>query len=149
MAIKEIVIPDSVQRDLRKLPLPIRRKFYEQLGRYLQNPAHPSLRVHELRSCPGIKSLSLTKKYRVTFFMELSEQFSLYALEHPEILEQIPERAQVVFLPEDDPELAEQNQKLLDRFSQEQVTMVIVRMRPAERVIRTRVPIPQLEVVRG
>ena len=68
--INEIVIPDSVQRDLRKLPSLIRRKFYAQLERYLQNPAHPALRVHELRSRPGIKSLSLTMKYRVTFFIE-------------------------------------------------------------------------------
>lgn len=70
MTIDEIVIPDSVQRDLRKLPPPIRHKFYEQLERYLQNPAHPSLRVHELRSRPGIKSLSLIRKYRVAFFIE-------------------------------------------------------------------------------
>lgn len=91
----------------------------------------------------------MTYEEQVHKNMELSEQFSLSALEHPEILEQIPEGAHVVFLPEDDPELAEQNQKLLDRLSQEQATVVIVRMRPAERVVRTRVPTPQLEVVRG
>lgn len=91
----------------------------------------------------------MTYEEQVHKNMELSEQFSLYALDHPEILEQIPEGAQVVFLPEDDPELAEQNQKILDRLTHEQVTVVIVRMRPAERVVRTRVPIPQLEVVRG
>ncbi len=73
MAINEIVIPDSVQRDLRKLPPSIRRKFYEQLERYLQNPAPPSLRVHELWSHAGIKSLSLTMKYRVTFFIERNQ----------------------------------------------------------------------------
>ncbi len=91
----------------------------------------------------------MTYEEQVHKNMELSEQFSLYALEHPEILEQIPEGAQVVFLPEDDQELAEQNQKILNRLSQEQATVVVVHMRPVEQVVRTRVPTPHLEVVRG
>ena len=70
MAIEEIVVPDSVKKDLQKLPAQIRRKFYEQLERYLQNPANPSLRVHALRSRPGIQSLSITMKYRATFSVE-------------------------------------------------------------------------------
>ena len=36
----------------------------------------------------------MTYEEQVRKNMELSEQFSLYALEHPEILEQIPEGAQ-------------------------------------------------------
>ena len=35
----------------------------------------------------------------------LSFEFERYILEHPEILEQIPDEAQVVLLPQDDPEL--------------------------------------------
>ena len=35
----------------------------------------------------------------------LSFEFERYILEHPEILEQIPDGAQVVLLPQDDPEL--------------------------------------------
>jgi mRNA-degrading endonuclease RelE of RelBE toxin-antitoxin system len=70
LAIEEIVIPDSVKKDLRELPAQIRHKFYEQLERCLQNPSHPSLRIHQLRSRPGIKSLSITMKYRATFYVE-------------------------------------------------------------------------------
>jgi hypothetical protein len=35
----------------------------------------------------------------------LSFEFERYILEHPEMLEQIPDGAQVVLLPQDDPEL--------------------------------------------
>ena len=35
----------------------------------------------------------------------LSFEFKRYILEHPEVLEQIPDGAQVVVLPQDDPEL--------------------------------------------
>jgi hypothetical protein len=35
----------------------------------------------------------------------LSFEFERYILEHPELLEQIPDGAQVVLLPQDDPEL--------------------------------------------
>lgn len=35
----------------------------------------------------------------------LSFEFERYLLEHPEMLEQIPDGAQVVLLPQDDPEL--------------------------------------------
>jgi hypothetical protein len=37
--------------------------------------------------------------------MTLSFEFERYLLEHPEMLEQIPDGAQVVLLPRDDPEL--------------------------------------------
>jgi hypothetical protein len=37
--------------------------------------------------------------------MTLSFEFERYILEHPELLEQIPDGAQVVLLPQDDPEL--------------------------------------------
>jgi Family of unknown function (DUF5647) len=37
--------------------------------------------------------------------MTLSFEFERYAQEHPEILDQIPDQAEVVLLPQDDPEL--------------------------------------------
>jgi len=41
----------------------------------------------------------------------LSFEFERYLLEHPEMLEQIPNGAQVVLLPQDDPELYQINLK--------------------------------------
>lgn len=39
----------------------------------------------------------------------LTTEFDRYLFEHPEVAEQIPLNAQVVLLPEDDPELCEKN----------------------------------------
>jgi hypothetical protein len=39
----------------------------------------------------------------------LGVEFDRYLLEHPEILEQIPENAEIYFLPEEDPELSQEN----------------------------------------
>jgi hypothetical protein len=42
----------------------------------------------------------------------LGVEFDRYLLEHPEVLEQIPEEAEVYFLPEEDPELSQENLKI-------------------------------------
>jgi hypothetical protein len=41
-------------------------------------------------------------------------EFDRYLLEHPEVLEQIPENAEVFFLPEEDPELSQENPKMAE-----------------------------------
>ncbi len=44
----------------------------------------------------------------------LGVEFDRYLLEHPEVLEEIPEDAEIYFLPEDDPELSEENSKMAE-----------------------------------
>ena len=39
-------------------------------------------------------------------------EFDRYLLEHPEVAEQIPLNAQIVLLPDDDPELSQTNREL-------------------------------------
>jgi hypothetical protein len=39
----------------------------------------------------------------------LGVEFDRYLLEHPEMLEQIPENAEIYFLPEENPELSQEN----------------------------------------
>ena len=41
----------------------------------------------------------------------LGVEFDWYLLENPELLDQIPENAEVYFLPEEDPELSQENLK--------------------------------------
>jgi hypothetical protein len=41
----------------------------------------------------------------------LGMEFDRYLLENPELLDQIPENAEVYFLPEEDPELSQENLK--------------------------------------
>ena len=47
----------------------------------------------------------------------LSFEFEQYILEHPEVLERIPQGAEIVLLPQDDPELYSINLEAADRKS--------------------------------
>jgi len=42
----------------------------------------------------------------------LGVEFDRYLLEHPELMEQIPDGAEIFFLPEDDPDLLQENLKI-------------------------------------
>ena len=42
----------------------------------------------------------------------ISAEFDKFVIEHPEVLDQIPDGAQLIFLPEYDPELCAENLKL-------------------------------------
>ena len=70
----------------------------------------------------------------------LGFEFDRYLLEHPEILEKIPENALLVLLPQDDPELAQANLELAKkgRESGQPVVHVIIKAldpRPRSRVL--------------
>jgi hypothetical protein len=56
----------------------------------------------------------------------LSFEFERYILEHPEILEQIPDGAEVVLLPKDDPELYHINLESAQEKDRSQVIYVEV-----------------------
>ena len=58
----------------------------------------------------------------------LSHEFDLYVLEHPEILEEIPDHAKIILLPEDDPELAEINLKIAKKTQEPKQPIVVVRL---------------------
>jgi len=56
----------------------------------------------------------------------LSTEFDRYIMEHPEFAEKIPLNAQVVFLPENDPELCRINMEIADRQREEGQQVVYV-----------------------
>lgn len=56
----------------------------------------------------------------------LSFEFERYILEHPEVLEQIPDGAQVVLLPQDDPELYRINLNAVQKAHQAGRTVPVV-----------------------
>lgn len=59
----------------------------------------------------------------------LSTSFDLYLLEHPEVLDQLPDSAIIALMPEDDPELAEFNLKLAEEKQQ-----------PGQPIVRVKFP---------
>ncbi len=58
----------------------------------------------------------------------LGIEFDRYLLENPEILEQMPDNAEVFFLPEDDPDLSRENQRLAETHSVEGKPVVLVKI---------------------
>ncbi len=54
----------------------------------------------------------MTEKELFEKNLVLTTEFDRYLLEHPEIAEKVPLNAQIVLLPEDDPELCQKNREV-------------------------------------
>jgi hypothetical protein len=67
---------------------------------------------------------------------QLSTEFELYILEHPEVEEKIPDNAMIVLLPEYDKELAEKNMELAEanKEADQQIVYVKVERLRASRI---------------
>jgi len=73
--------------------------------------------------------------------LDLHAEWMRYLFEHPEAMDQIPEGAQVVILPTDDPELAQENTKTLTEAKGRGIPLVVVHL------ASPKPPVPQIEVV--
>ena len=58
----------------------------------------------------------------------LGVEFDRYLLENPEVLEQIPEDAEVYFLPEEDVELTQENLKIAEKQKAKGGKIVLVKI---------------------
>ena len=70
----------------------------------------------------------MTKEELFRKNQQLSTEFELYLLEHPELEEKIPNNAMIVLLPDYDKELAEMNMKLAEANKEPEQTIVYVRV---------------------
>ncbi len=75
----------------------------------------------------------------------LASEFDRYVLEHPEFSEQIPHNAQIVLMPDDDPELSRKNLELSEAQREAGQPVIYVRI---ERVLPplSRLVNPRIEV---
>ncbi len=60
---------------------------------------------------------------------QISTEFELYLLDHPEIADHIPEGALVVFLPEFDKELAKKNRAMAVKLKEKDQAVVYVKVK--------------------
>ncbi len=74
---REIVFTRAFDHLFRRLPKEVRDAAYEKLALYLENPAHPSLRVKRVKGTAGIWEMALRQAQgermvgdRVTLEME-------------------------------------------------------------------------------
>jgi len=58
----------------------------------------------------------------------LGVEFDRYLLEHSELLEQIPDNAEIYFLPEEDPDLSQENLKIVEAQKAKGRKIVLVRI---------------------
>jgi hypothetical protein len=58
----------------------------------------------------------------------LGSEFDRYVIEHPEFAEKIPQNAQIVLLPADDPELCEINTEMAKRQREPNQQVVYIRI---------------------
>ena len=59
----------------------------------------------------------------------IGAEFDKFIIEHPELLDQIPQGAQLVFLPEYDPELCKENLKLIKSLCEKDKPVVYIRLK--------------------
>ncbi len=71
----------------------------------------------------------------------LHAEWIRYVSEHTEVLDQIPQGAQLVILPNNDPALAKENKRVIERLKAEGLPIVIVHLD------LPKPPRPQIEVI--
>ena len=89
----------------------------------------------------------MTKKELFEKNLELSNEFSRYVLEHPEVAERIPKEALVVILPEFDNELAEENLKIARENKEKNQPMILIKVKNLAPERKSRLIEPKLELV--
>ena len=73
--------------------------------------------------------------------LDLHAEWMRYLFDHPEAMDQIPEGAQIVIVPTNDPELAHENTHILTQARSQGIPIVVVHMPFPKPVI------PQIEVL--
>ena len=76
--------------------------------------------------------------------LDMLNEFMKYAFEHPDILDKIPQGAEMVILPENAPELYAENMKTLAKLQKAGKPVAVVRMKLPEVI-----PEPVIEVLAG
>ncbi len=67
---REVYFTRTFERLFRRLPKDVRDTTYAKLVLYLDNPAHPSLRVKRIKGTNHLWEMTITMNYRVTFQVE-------------------------------------------------------------------------------
>ncbi len=85
----------------------------------------------------------MDKKELFSKNQQLSTEFELYLLEHPEIEEQIPNNSLIVLIPEYDPELSKMNLEIASKSREKSQPLVYVKV---QRLRKSRIDGLELQV---
>ena len=76
--------------------------------------------------------------------LTLSTEFNKYLLEHPDIIEQIPEDAHLIFLPTEDMELRWANERLATELKRQGEHIVYIEIKQVPEAIGSRLVSPKI-----
>ena len=65
--IREVVVPDRIQKAIKRLPVQIRKKLYWCIDMLLSDERHPSLRNKKLEGTDFYWEFSITMQYRCLY----------------------------------------------------------------------------------
>ena len=60
--------------------------------------------------------------------LDLHAEWMRYCFEHPEVLDQIPQGAELIIIPNNDPELAKENQKIAQDLKTKGLPFVVIHL---------------------
>jgi len=84
----EIDYTIKFKKQHKRLPKDIQEKASRQLSLLLQNPRHPSLRLHKMEGFSNMWEISITMSYRVMFTIE-GDKYVLFKIGKHDILKKL------------------------------------------------------------
>jgi mRNA-degrading endonuclease RelE of RelBE toxin-antitoxin system len=67
---RELYLTRAFERLFRRLPTEVQQQALAKLALYLEDSAHPSLRVKRMKGTDRIWEMSVTMQYRITFAVD-------------------------------------------------------------------------------
>jgi len=83
----------------------------------------------------------MTKEEMIKKNLDLHAEFMRYAFENPDVLNIIPKGSRLVILPEDDPQLYEENLKVVKDSQKKNIPVVVVTMKTPKPIV------PKIKVI--
>lgn len=83
--IKEIIIPASVRKSIRKFPRKIREKLYRSIDKLLEDPSYPALRHKKISGTKSYWEFSITMNYRGVYRQEKDKGFMVAVGKHEDV----------------------------------------------------------------
>lgn len=77
----------------------------------------------------------LSKEQVIKKNLDLLNEFMKYAFEYPDVLDKIPQGAELVILPTDDPELYNENRKTADSLLKKGVKVIAVEFESPKAIV--------------
>lgn len=83
--IQEVIIPDSLQKKIKKFPQHIRKKFYWCIDMLIKDERHPSLRHKKIEGTDVYWEFSITMNYRAVYRRKDNKAFLVEVGKHEDI----------------------------------------------------------------